>query len=106
MLHSTIRNMEHVIEDLESKVSKAENRADSAEENCITLSESNAELNEETGFLGSRLESMEGFLHQEEEAKMTTAKGHWKVDQSFKINESHKKQLSSLASENKVLVVS
>jgi len=73
-LYSTIRDKESLIKDLNSKVLKAESRADSAEDNCIILSESNAELNEELNFLRSRLESVEGSLHQEEEAKMETAK--------------------------------
>ncbi|RDX91762.1 WPP domain-interacting tail-anchored protein 1, partial [Mucuna pruriens] len=74
MLYSTITDMENVIKDLKSKVLKAESRADSAEDNCIILSESNAELNEELGFLRSRLESLEGSLHREEEVKTETAK--------------------------------
>jgi len=73
-LYSTIRDKETVIKDLNSKVLKAESRADSAEDNCIILSESNAELNEELSFLRSRLESVEGSLHREEEAKTETAK--------------------------------
>ena len=57
-----------MIKDLKSKVSKAESRADSAEEKCIILSESNSDLNEELNFSRSRLECLEGSLHQVEEA--------------------------------------
>ncbi|KAK7316258.1 hypothetical protein VNO77_35148 [Canavalia gladiata] len=113
MLYSTIRDTENVIKDLKSKVSKAESRADSAEENCIILSESNAELNEELSFLRSRLESLEGSLHREEEAKMATAKDIGKQTKVLKTlmkqlafeRERLKQQLSSLASENKILIV-
>nr|KYP48233.1 WPP domain-interacting tail-anchored protein 1 [Cajanus cajan] len=83
-LYSTIRDMENVIKDLKSKVLKAESRADSAEDNCIILSESNAELNEELSLLRSRLESLEGSLHREEEVKMTTAKDLGKQAKGFK----------------------
>ncbi|XP_057447790.1 WPP domain-interacting tail-anchored protein 1-like isoform X2 [Lotus japonicus] len=113
MLYSTISDMENVIKDLKSKVSKAESQADSAEENCIILSESNAKLNEELKFLGSRLECLEVSLHIEEEAKMLTAKQIGKQTEFFKNlvtqlaieRERLKQQLSSLASENKILVV-
>ncbi|ESW23424.1 hypothetical protein PHAVU_004G045500 [Phaseolus vulgaris] len=112
-LYSTIRDKESLIKDLNSKVLKAESRADSAEDNCIILSESNAELNEELNFLRSRLESVEGSLHQEEEAKMETAKDIGKqakvikklITQLAVERERIKQQISSLASENKILVV-
>ncbi|XP_027352298.1 WPP domain-interacting tail-anchored protein 1-like [Abrus precatorius] len=113
MLYSAIKDMEHVIKDLKSKVSKAESRADSAEEKCIILSESNADLNEELSFLRSRLECLEGSLHQVEEAKVATAKDMGKQAKVFKNllmqlaveRERLNKQLSFLASENKILVV-
>ncbi|XP_061344260.1 WPP domain-interacting tail-anchored protein 1-like [Gastrolobium bilobum] len=113
MLCSTIKDMEHVIKDLKSKVSKAESRADNAEEKCIILSESNADLNEEVSFLRSRLECLEGSLHQVEEAKVATAKDIGKRTKVFKNlvtqlaveRERLNKQLSSLASENKILIV-
>ncbi|XP_061367801.1 WPP domain-interacting tail-anchored protein 1-like [Gastrolobium bilobum] len=113
MLYSTIRDMENLIKDLKSKVSKAKSRADSAEENCIILSESNADLNEELSFLRSRLECLMGSLHREEEAKMATAKDVGKQTKALKNlvtqlaieRERLKQQLSSLASENKILVV-
>ncbi|KAJ1435411.1 putative WPP domain-interacting tail-anchored protein 1-like [Sesbania bispinosa] len=113
MLYSTIEDMDHVIKDLKSKVSKAESRADSAEEKCIILSESNADLNAELSFLRSRLECLEGSLHREEEAKMATAKDIGERTKVFKNlvtqlaveRERLNKQLFSLASENKILVV-
>ncbi|KAL9297350.1 hypothetical protein ACSQ67_023246 [Phaseolus vulgaris] len=113
MLHSTIKDMEQVIKDLKSKVSKAESRADSAEDKCIILSESNTDLNEELSFLRSRLRCLEGSLHQVEEAKVSSAKDIGKRTKVFKSlvmqlaveRERLNKQLSSLASENKILVV-
>ncbi|KAK7273249.1 hypothetical protein RIF29_14298 [Crotalaria pallida] len=113
MLYSTINDMEHVIKDLKSKVSKSESQADSAEEKCIMLSESNAELNEEVNFLRSRLECLEGSLHQVENAKVATAKDISKQIKIFKTlvtqlaveRERLYKQLSFLASENKILVL-
>ncbi|KAK7295566.1 hypothetical protein RJT34_18476 [Clitoria ternatea] len=113
MLYTTIKDMKHVIEDLKSKVLKAENRADSAEEKCIVLSETNADLNEELSFLRSRLECLEGSLNQVEEAKVATAKDIGKQTKVFKNllmqlaveRDRLNKQLSSLASENKILVV-
>ncbi|KAL2335351.1 hypothetical protein Fmac_016564 [Flemingia macrophylla] len=113
MLYSKIRDMENVINDLKSKVSKAESRADSAEDNCIVLSESNAELIEELGCLRSRLESLEGSLHHQEEVKMATAEDIRKQAKVFKQlltqlaveRERLKHKITSLASENKILVV-
>lgn len=112
-LYSTIRDLENVIKDLKSKVSKTESRADTAEDNCIILSESNAELNEELGFLRSRLECLEGSLNREEEVKKETAKNIGKQAKIFKKlitqlaveRERLKQQISSLANENKILVV-
>ncbi|OIW05434.1 hypothetical protein TanjilG_23260 [Lupinus angustifolius] len=111
-LYSTIKDMEHVIKDLKSKVSKSESRADSAEEKCIMLSEYNAELNEEVNLLKNRLECLEESLHQMEEAKVATAKDINKqtvvlkqlLTQLAVERERLYKQLSSLASENKILV--
>nr|KYP76476.1 WPP domain-interacting tail-anchored protein 1 [Cajanus cajan] len=113
MLYSTIKDMEHVIRELKSKVSKAESWADSAEKKCIILSKSNTDLNEEVSFLRSRLECLEGSLHQVEEAKVASAKDIGKQTKVFKNlvmqlaveRERINKQLSSLASENKILVV-
>ncbi|KAK7394339.1 hypothetical protein VNO78_14862 [Psophocarpus tetragonolobus] len=113
MLYSTIKDMEHVMKDIKSKVSKAESRADSAEDKCVILSESNTDLNTELNLLKSRLECLEGSLHQVEEAKVASAKDigkHTKVLKKLVMQlaverERLKKQLSSLASENKILVV-
>lgn len=74
MLYSTISDMQNLIDDLKSKVLKAENRVDSTEEKLIILSESNAELNDELGFLRGRLICLEASLQQAEETKMETAK--------------------------------
>ncbi|WJX80878.1 hypothetical protein P8452_63819 [Trifolium repens] len=112
MLYDTIEDMEHVIKDLKSKVLKAESHADSTEDKCIILSESNADLNEEVNFLRSKLECLERSLHQAEEAKMTTAKDIGKRTKFFKSlgtqlaleRERVNKKLSSLVSENKILV--
>ncbi|KAK4271879.1 hypothetical protein QN277_020507 [Acacia crassicarpa] len=113
MLYSTIEDMENVIRDLKSNVSKFESRADSAEEKCIVLSESNAELNEELSFLRSRFECLEETLHQVEKTKMATAKDIGMHIMNFKTlvtqlaveRERLNKQISSLAFENKILVV-
>jgi predicted nucleic acid-binding Zn-ribbon protein len=74
MLYSAIGDMENLIKDLKLKVSKAESRADCAEEKCITLSESNEELNEELNFLKGRLDCLEASLYQAKEMKKATAK--------------------------------
>lgn len=74
MLYSSIGDMENLIEDLKSKVLKSERRAESAEEKCVILSEANAELNEELGFLRTRIESLEKSLFKMEESKRATAK--------------------------------
>ena len=74
MLYSTIGDMENLIEDLKLKVSKAKNQADSAEHRCIRLSETNAELSEELGFLRGRLGCLEASLNQAEEMKLATAR--------------------------------
>lgn len=74
MLHTSINDMNSVIENLKSKVSKADARADSVEEKCIILSENNAELNEELTFLRAKLESLEASFQRAEETKLATAK--------------------------------
>lgn len=74
LLLSSIRDMESVIEDLKLKVAGADSRADNAEEQLITVSETNAGLNEELSFLRDRIEFLETSLHQAEETKMATAK--------------------------------
>ncbi|CAN0876170.1 WPP domain-interacting tail-anchored protein 1 [Linum grandiflorum] len=113
MLYSTIGDMENLIEDLKLKVSKAESHADSVEDKCIILSESNAELNEELNYLRSRLGRLESFLNQSEESKLVTAKGisiRSKVMTDLVMQlaierERLHKQFSSLASENRTLLM-
>ncbi|KAL5582048.1 hypothetical protein UlMin_014490 [Ulmus minor] len=113
LLYLTINDMENVIKDLKLKVSKAERRADSAEDKCIMLSELHAELNEEQSFLRRRLECLEASLHQADETKISTAKS---IDIQTKVitnlvmqlafeRERLHKQISSLAIENKILVL-
>ncbi|CAN1244402.1 WPP domain-interacting tail-anchored protein 1 [Linum perenne] len=112
--HKSEKDMENLIEDLKSKVSKAESHADSAEDKCIILSESNAELNEELNFLRGRLGRLETFLNQSEESKLVTAKGisfRSKVMTDLVMQlaierERLHKQFSSLASENRTLLMS
>ncbi|KAJ6802291.1 WPP domain-interacting tail-anchored protein 1-like [Iris pallida] len=74
MLYSALNDMEQLIEDLKGKVSKAESRAENAESKCTLLTETNLELNEEMGFLRSRLECLEASLNQADDSKMATAK--------------------------------
>nr|XP_010915281.1 WPP domain-interacting tail-anchored protein 1 isoform X1 [Elaeis guineensis]XP_010915282.1 WPP domain-interacting tail-anchored protein 1 isoform X1 [Elaeis guineensis]XP_029119014.1 WPP domain-interacting tail-anchored protein 1 isoform X1 [Elaeis guineensis] len=74
MLYASLSDMENIIEDLKGKVAKAETRAENAEAKCTLLTETNLELNEELGFVRSRLECLETSLHQADVAKMTTAK--------------------------------
>lgn len=74
LLYSTVSDMEHVIEDLKSKVLKAENRADYTEDKLITVSESNADLNEELSFFRCRLKEVEKSLQQAEEREAKTTK--------------------------------
>ncbi|KAF8010068.1 hypothetical protein BT93_J0899 [Corymbia citriodora subsp. variegata] len=113
MLYSAIKDMENIIEDLKLKVAKAESRADSAEEKCIILSESNAELTDELIFLRGRMQGLEGSLHHAEESKLATAKNigiRAKVIANLVVQlaierERLHKQLTSLAIENKILVV-
>ncbi|XP_055961355.1 WPP domain-interacting tail-anchored protein 1 isoform X2 [Mercurialis annua] len=113
MLYATVRDMENLIEDLKLKVLKAENRADSADDKCITLSESNAELTEELGFLRGKLVSLEASLNRTEETKMTTARDigiRTKVITDLVMQlaierERLHKQITSLALDNRTLVV-
>ncbi|KAG8662428.1 WPP domain-interacting tail-anchored protein 1 isoform X1 [Manihot esculenta] len=113
MLYATIRDMENLIEDLKLKMQKADSRADNAEDKCILLSDSNAELNEELSFLRGRLACLEISMSRAEERKMIAAK-----DISFRTKvmtellmqlaierERLHKQMTSLALENKTLVL-
>lgn len=113
MLYSTIEDMENLIKDLKLKVSKADSQADSAEEKCIILSESNMELNKELRFLSGRLECLEASLHQAEEMKIANAKDiaiRKKVITDLVMQlaierERLHKQISTLAMENKILLL-
>ncbi|CAI0388125.1 unnamed protein product [Linum tenue] len=110
--HKFEKAMENLIEDHKLKVCKAEGHADSAEDKCIILSESNAELNEELGFLRGRLERLEAYLNRCEETKLVAAKGisfQSKVVTDLVMQlaierERLRKQLSSLALENRTLL--
>lgn len=74
MLYTALNDMEHLIEDLKGKVSKAESRAENAESKCTLLTETNLELNEEMGFLRTRIECLEASLSQADDSKIATAK--------------------------------
>ncbi|ESQ41093.1 hypothetical protein EUTSA_v10012837mg [Eutrema salsugineum] len=113
LLYSTVSDMEDVIEDLKSKVLKAENRADNTEDKLITVSESNADLNEELKFFRVRLKDMEKYLQQAEERKTRTAKDiavHNKIMKKLVMQlaaerERLHKQITNLSRENCVLMV-
>ncbi|KAH0907527.1 hypothetical protein HID58_039354 [Brassica napus] len=113
LLYSTVSDMEDVIEDLKSKVSKAENRADYTEDKLITVSESNADLNEELKFCRGRLKEAERYLQQAEERKLQTAKDiaqHNKIMKKLVLQlaserERLHKQITNLSKENRVLMV-
>ncbi|KAL7614958.1 hypothetical protein Lser_V15G07586 [Lactuca serriola] len=112
MLHSTIKDMDNVIEDLKEKVLKSQNETDSVEDKCIFLSETNTDLKKELSFAKSRIKSLEESLHQMEESKKATAKDislRTKlitdlVMQMALERERLQKQISSLKQENKILV--
>ncbi|KAJ3698248.1 hypothetical protein LUZ61_001953 [Rhynchospora tenuis] len=74
MLNCTVSDMDTLIRDLKVKVAKAETRADKAETRCNGLVETNAELNEEIGFLRSKAEMLERSLEEMNSAKAVTAK--------------------------------
>lgn len=111
MLYSSIRDMENLIEDLKLKVLKSERRAECAEEKCVILSEANAELNEELGFLRTRIGSLEKSLFKMEESKRATAKDigirtKMITDLVMQLairREQLQKQISSVTMENKIL---
>ncbi|XP_015880495.2 WPP domain-interacting tail-anchored protein 1 [Ziziphus jujuba] len=113
LLCSTIGDMENVIEKLKHKASKAESLADSTEDKCIILSESNAELTEELNFLRGKVECLEGSLQQAAETKRATAKDIGiqteaitnLVMQLALERERLHKQISTLAMENKILIL-
>ncbi|KAG1326666.1 WPP domain-interacting tail-anchored protein 1 [Cocos nucifera] len=74
MLYTALSDMEHIVEELKGKVAKAESRAENAESKCTLLTETNLELNEELGYVRSRLECLETSLNQADDAKVATAK--------------------------------
>ncbi|KAK4430129.1 WPP domain-interacting tail-anchored protein 2 [Sesamum alatum] len=111
MLYSAIWDMETLIDELRQKVAKAENKTESAEGRCITLSETNSELNKEIDFLRSRMELMETSLDQATLEKRSTAKDISirtglimdMVMQLAMERERVQKQLAYLTMENKLL---
>ncbi|XP_008797573.2 WPP domain-interacting tail-anchored protein 1-like isoform X1 [Phoenix dactylifera] len=74
MLYTALSDMEHINKELKGKVAKAESRAENAESKCTLLTETNLELNEELGYVRSRLECLETSLNQTDDAKVATAK--------------------------------
>uniref|UniRef100_A0A7N0TTN1 WIT1/2 N-terminal helical bundle domain-containing protein n=3 Tax=Kalanchoe fedtschenkoi TaxID=63787 RepID=A0A7N0TTN1_KALFE len=113
MLNSTIRDMANVIKDLKTKALNAECHANGAEAKCLVLSESNAELSKEVGFLRNRQEILEASIRETNETKTESAKNiemRAKVITSLVMQLATERdrlhqQLHSLAKENKVLVV-
>lgn len=113
ILHSTIEDMEVLIEDLKMKVAKSENRAENAERKGITLSESNAELRKELGFLKGKVVCLEASLIQAEDMKTATAKDIGirtklianLITQLAAERERLHLQMSALARENNTLIV-
>ncbi|XP_047317770.1 WPP domain-interacting tail-anchored protein 1-like [Impatiens glandulifera] len=111
MSDAIIFDMENVIKDLKLRVSKAESRAESTEEKCITLSEFNAELNEELNISRDRIECLETSVYQAEETKAATAKtinlrSKMITDLVMQLaieRERLCKQITSLMKENKLL---
>ncbi|KAA8532832.1 hypothetical protein F0562_033051 [Nyssa sinensis] len=112
MLYSAIWDMETLIEELKIKVSKAEIKTENAEEQCVTLTESNLELDKELRFLRARMECLETSLQQANDEKVESAKDvsiRTKlimdlVMQLAMERERIQKQLYSLTVENKILV--
>ncbi|XP_078170978.1 WPP domain-interacting tail-anchored protein 1-like isoform X2 [Carex rostrata] len=74
MLNCTVSDMDTLIRDLKGKIAKAETRADKAETRCTGLTETNAELNEEVGFLRSKVEMLERSLEEMNSIKASTAR--------------------------------
>ncbi|GAV60084.1 hypothetical protein CFOL_v3_03615 [Cephalotus follicularis] len=113
MLHSTITDMAILIEDLKSKFLKAESRADTAEDKCIILSESIVELNDKLSFMRGRIEFLQASMLQAEEKKKAAAKdisvqtkgiANLVMRLAFERERLHR-QISSLVTENKILLV-
>jgi phage shock protein A len=74
MLNCTVSDMDALIRDLQGKIAKVETRADKAEARCNEVTEMNAELNEEVGFLRSKVEMLERSLEEKNSEKAATAK--------------------------------
>ncbi|XP_010942237.1 WPP domain-interacting tail-anchored protein 1 isoform X2 [Elaeis guineensis] len=112
MLYTALSDMEHILEELKGKVAKAESRAENAESKCTLLTETNLELNEELGYVRSRLECLETSLNQADDVKVATAKDigfRSKIitDLIMKLaleRERLQSQISALRKKNKVLV--
>lgn len=110
-LYNAIWDMEILIDELKQKVSKAESKAESTEERCIELSDTNSKLNEELGFLRSRIKSMETTSNQENaetkaRAEDINMKANFIMDTVVQLaveREHIQKQLISLTKENKML---
>lgn len=112
MLHSTIMDMDNVINDMKKKVLKSQSETEIAEDKCIILSESNSDLKKELSIAKNRVKNLEESLDQMEETKKATAKDislRTKlitdlVMQMALERERLQKQISSLKQENKSLV--
>lgn len=110
-LYNAIWDMEILIDELKQKVSKAESKAESTEERFIELSDTNSKLNEELGFLRSRIKSMETTSNQENaetkaRAEDINMKANFIMDTVVQLaveREHIQKQLISLTKENKML---
>lgn len=74
MLNCTVSDMDTLIRDLKGKIAKAETRADKAETRCTGFTETNAELNEEVGFLRTKVEMLERSLEEMNSIKASTAR--------------------------------
>ncbi|CAN1852988.1 WPP domain-interacting tail-anchored protein 2 [Linum perenne] len=111
MLYSAIWDMETLIEDLKSKVSKAESKLENSEDQCISLSETNAELNDEISLLRTRIRTLEKSLDQANNSRAESAediKTRMKLvmDMVFQLSKERERiqdQLLSLGKENETL---
>lgn len=74
MLYSAIWDMETLIEELKSKCSRAESLAENAEKQCLTLAETNIQLNKEKGYLKSEKEKLVESLKVANNIKAARAK--------------------------------
>lgn len=112
MLYSAIWDMETLIEELKSKCSRAESLAENAEKQCLTLAETNIQLNKEKGYLKSEKEKLVESLKVANNIKAARAKDinnganliAEMIMQLSTERERVQKQLSSLARENTILL--